>query len=91
MANVVDVITAADIPGSRTFGIHHPDQPVFAFEEIRYSGEVFAAVAATSPSAARAGAEAVVIDYAEVVKPSTSANTNFKVASAKESGEYYGT
>ena len=61
------VLTAADVPGRPTFGLEVPDQPVLASEVVRYHGEPIAAVAADHPEAARAGAEAVAVEYEPMV------------------------
>ncbi len=57
------VLTAADVPGRPTFGLEASDQPVFASDVVRYHGEPVAAVAAEHPEAARAAAQAVVVEY----------------------------
>jgi xanthine dehydrogenase D subunit len=50
------------------FGMEHQDQPVFAFDVVRYYGEAVAAVAADHPETARRAAAAIVVDY-EVLDP----------------------
>ena len=40
------VLTAADVPGRKTFGVEVADQPVLAIERVRYVGEPIAIVAA---------------------------------------------
>ena len=62
------VVTAADVPGRPTYGLDHPDAPVFASEVVRYAGEPVAAVAADHPEAARLALAAIVVDY-EVTTP----------------------
>jgi xanthine dehydrogenase D subunit len=62
------VVTADDIPASRRYGLEHRDQPVFAFDVVRYAGEPIAAVAADHPETARRACEAMVIEY-EVLEP----------------------
>lgn len=62
------VVTASDVPGRSTFGLEEPDQPVFASDVVRYHGEPVAAVAADHPEAARAAAQAIVVDY-ELLDP----------------------
>jgi xanthine dehydrogenase D subunit len=57
------VITAEDVPGERTYGLEHADQPVFAWDVVRHAGEPVAAVAADHPEAARRAAAAVAVDY----------------------------
>ena len=57
------VLTAQDVPGRRTYGLDYPDQPVFAWDVVRYAGEPIAAVAADHPESARRGSAAVVVEY----------------------------
>jgi CO/xanthine dehydrogenase Mo-binding subunit len=63
MAGVHAVVTADDVPGDRAFGLEHADQPVFARDVVRFTGEAVAAVAADHPVTARRAAEAIVVDY----------------------------
>ncbi len=67
---VVAVVTADDVPGSKYYGLEHRDQPVFAWEVVRYAGEPVAAVAADHPETARRALAAIVVDY-EVLAPVT--------------------
>ncbi len=62
---VVAVITAADVPGDRWNGLIHQDWPcmVGIGEEVRYVGDVVAAVAAHSEVEARAAAAMVDVTY----------------------------
>jgi xanthine dehydrogenase D subunit len=57
------VLTSEDVPGRKTFGLDYPDQPVLAWDVVRYMGEPVAAVAADHPETARRAAAAIVIDY----------------------------
>jgi CO/xanthine dehydrogenase Mo-binding subunit len=57
------VLTADDVPGTATYGLISPDQPVFARDVVRYMGEPVAAVAADHPDTARRALAAVVVDY----------------------------
>jgi xanthine dehydrogenase D subunit len=57
------LVTSEDVPGRKTYGLDYPDQPVFAFDVVRYQGEPVAAVAADHPETARRAAAAVVVDY----------------------------
>ena len=59
IGGVVDVITQQDVPGRRGFGMHVPDQPVFADGECNYWGEPIAVVAASDLETARAGVRAI--------------------------------
>ena len=62
------VITNDDLWGSRTYGLEHHDQPVFADGVVRFHGEPVAAVAADHPETARRAAGAVAIHY-DVLDP----------------------
>jgi CO/xanthine dehydrogenase Mo-binding subunit len=62
------VITNDDLWGSRTYGLEHHDQPVFADQVVRYHGEPVAAVAADHPEIARRAAAAIAVDY-DVLDP----------------------
>jgi xanthine dehydrogenase D subunit len=64
------VLTHEDVPGRKTFGLEVPDQPVLAWNTVRYHGEPVAIVAADHPETARRAAEAVEVDY-EVLEPLT--------------------
>ena len=57
------MITSEDVPGLKTYGLDYPDQPVFAWDVVRYMGEPVAAVAADHPETARRAAAAIVVDY----------------------------
>ena len=60
------VLTADDVPGERTYGLEHADQPVFAHDVVMHIGEPIAAVAADHPDTARRAARAIVVDYEEL-------------------------
>lgn len=68
MPGVRAVLTQKDVPGSPNFGHVFRDQPVLAFDRVRYFGEPVAILAAESVEAARQAAAAVVVDY-EVLEP----------------------
>ena len=53
------VLTHADVPGRRTYGLEHADQPVLAFPDVRFKGEPIAIVAADHPETARRAAAAI--------------------------------
>jgi xanthine dehydrogenase D subunit len=57
------VLTADDVPGTATYGLISPDQPVFAHDVVRYMGEPVAAVAADHPDTARRALAAIAVDY----------------------------
>src|SRR4051812_43995870 len=63
MAGVHAVLTHADVPGAKTYGLEFPDQPVLAIDRVRYYGEPVALVAAEHPEQARRAAEAIVVEY----------------------------
>ncbi|MCL4423621.1 MAG: xanthine dehydrogenase subunit D [Actinobacteria bacterium] len=60
------VLTAADVPGSKTYGLEQSDQPVFASHVVRYVGEPVAAIGADHPEIARRAARAIQIGYEEL-------------------------
>src|SRR3712207_1986965 len=72
MAGVRAVLTHEDVPGRKVFGMEIPDQPVLAWEHIRYQGEPVAAVAADHPETARRALEKIAVEY-EVLEPLTDA------------------
>ena len=53
------VLTSDDVPGRKTYGLDYPDQPVFAWDVVRFMGEPVAAVAADHPETARRAAAAI--------------------------------
>jgi xanthine dehydrogenase D subunit len=57
------VITNADLWGSRTYGLEHHDQPVFANEVALFHGEPIAAVAADHPEIAARAVAAIDVEY----------------------------
>jgi CO/xanthine dehydrogenase Mo-binding subunit len=57
------VLTHADVPGQKTYGLEFPDQPVLAIDRVRYYGEPVAVVAAEEPEQARRAAAAVRVEY----------------------------
>lgn len=59
---VVAVLTAADVPYN-AFGLIDHDQPVLCGSVVRFAGDKVAVVVAESDTAARAGADAVVVAY----------------------------
>ena len=62
---VAAVLTAADVPGERWYGLIEQDWPGFVAvgEEVRYVGDVLAAVAACDRHTARAAAALVEVEY----------------------------
>ena len=57
------VLTAEDVPGKKTYGLEFADQPVLAWDRVRYVGEPVAIVAAEHPELARRAAARIVVDY----------------------------
>ena len=72
MAGVRAVLTHEDVPGRKVYGMEIPDQPVLAWERVRYQGEPVAVVAADHPETARRALEKIRVEY-EVLDPVTSA------------------
>ena len=64
------VLTHEDVPGAKYYGLEITDQPVLAIDEVRYTGEPVAIVAADHPETARRAAAKIVVDY-EVLEPIT--------------------
>ncbi len=60
------VLTHADVPGEKTYGLEFADQPVLAIDRVRYHGEPVALVAADHPEQARRAAEAIIVEYQEL-------------------------
>jgi xanthine dehydrogenase D subunit len=68
MSGVHAVLTSADIPGKKTYGLIVTDCPVLAIDEVRYHGEPVAIVAADDLDTARRACKLIVVDY-EVLEP----------------------
>ncbi len=68
MPGVAAVLTHEDVPGRKVYGMEVPDQPVLAWEKIRYAGEAVALVAADHPETARRALEKISVEY-EVLEP----------------------
>ena len=66
MPGVHAVLTHEDVPGEKRYGLEFQDQPVLAFDRVRYFGEPVAIVAAEHPEQARRAAEAVRVEYEEL-------------------------
>src|SRR6266508_4575246 len=59
-------LLADDVPGKRTYGLEFADQPVLAFERVRYQGEPVAIVAAEHPELARRAAGRIAVEYEQL-------------------------
>jgi xanthine dehydrogenase D subunit len=59
-------LTHEDVPGRKVYGMEVADQPVLAFDRVRYQGEPVAIVAADHPETARRAAEAIAVRYEEL-------------------------
>jgi xanthine dehydrogenase D subunit len=70
MVGVHAVLTQADVPGQKLYGLEIQDQPVLAIDLVRYWGEAVALVAADHPERARRAAQAVRVVY-DVLEPLT--------------------
>ena len=68
MPGVHAVLTHEDVPGRKVYGMEIPDQPVLAWEHVRYQGEPVAIVAADHPETARRAVEKIAVEY-EVLDP----------------------
>jgi xanthine dehydrogenase D subunit len=64
------VLTHEDVPGRKVYGLEIADQPVLAFDVVRYRGESVALVAAEHPEQARRAAQKVRVAY-ELLTPVT--------------------
>ncbi len=62
------VLTHEDVPGNKRYGLEFQDQPVLAYDKVRYKGEAVAVVAADHPETARRAMERIKVDY-EVLDP----------------------
>ncbi len=57
------VLLAEDVPGNKTFGLEFADQPVIAWDRLRYVGEAVAILAAVDLETAKRAAEKIVVRY----------------------------
>ena len=72
LPGVAAVLTHEDVPGAKTYGLEHKDQPVLAWDQVRYQGEPVALVAADHPETARRAAARIEAAY-QVLPPVTGA------------------
>jgi CO/xanthine dehydrogenase Mo-binding subunit len=63
MPGVHAVLTHHDVPGEKRYGLEFADQPVLAFERVRYYGEPIALVAAEHPEQARRAAARIKVEF----------------------------
>ncbi|MDR7503514.1 MAG: xanthine dehydrogenase subunit D, partial [Armatimonadota bacterium] len=56
-------LVAADVPGKKVYGLEIPDQPVLAWDRVRYQGEPVAILAAIDLETARRAADRVRVVY----------------------------
>jgi xanthine dehydrogenase D subunit len=66
------VLTHADVPGRKVYGLELADQPVLAWDQVRYQGEPVALVAADHPQTARRALAEIKVGY-RVLPPLTDA------------------
>ncbi|MFI5298528.1 MAG: xanthine dehydrogenase molybdopterin binding subunit [Polyangiales bacterium] len=64
MPGVVDVLTAAEIPGLNDIGAIRRDEPLLASGGVRFAGQMIAVVVAKTITEARSAAAKVVVEYA---------------------------
>ncbi len=64
MPGVVDIITAAEIPGENEIGAIRKDEPLLAAHEVLFVGQMVAMVVAQTLAQARAAAATIVVEYA---------------------------
>ena len=64
------VLTHEHVPGRKVYGLEVADQPVLAWDVVRYQGEPVAVVAADHPETARRAARLVHVAY-DVLEPLT--------------------
>jgi xanthine dehydrogenase D subunit len=72
LPGVAAVLTHEDVPGHKTYGLEHSDQPVLASGQVRYQGEPVALVAADHPETARRAVARITVGY-QVLPPLTDA------------------
>ena len=70
MPGIHAVLTHADVPGEKRYGLEFADQPVLVIDRVRYFGEPVAIVAAEHPEQARRAAARIRVAY-ETLAPVT--------------------
>jgi CO/xanthine dehydrogenase Mo-binding subunit len=68
LSGVHAVLTHEDVPGRKVYGMEIPDQPVLAWDRVRYQGEAVALVAADHPETARRALDRIEVTY-DVLEP----------------------
>ncbi|MBI2341462.1 MAG: xanthine dehydrogenase family protein molybdopterin-binding subunit [Deltaproteobacteria bacterium] len=68
LKGVIDIITAEECPGSKTFGQIEKDFYILAYGKVRCMGDVIAVAAAENKEAASAAAKLIKVEY-EPLKP----------------------
>lgn len=63
VSGVLKVVTHKDIPGVNDVGYVIPDQPLLAYNKVRYIGDTIALIVAEDPYIAEEAAEKVYVDY----------------------------
>jgi aldehyde oxidoreductase len=66
LRGVVRVITHADVPGHKCYGLVKPHQPILAFDRVRMMGDPVAMVLAETQEVADAAARLVKVTYREL-------------------------
>jgi xanthine dehydrogenase D subunit len=82
LAGVRAVLTHADVPGRKVYGLEIPDQPVLAWDQVRYQGEAVAIVAADHPETARRALGEIAVAYREL-EPVTDARAALEAGAAR--------
>jgi xanthine dehydrogenase molybdenum-binding subunit len=87
---VVAVATHRDVPGDRWYGLIHKDWPGFVAEgeEVRYVGDVIAAIAAVDQHTAQAAADLVDVEYE--VRPAVTSTDAALAPGAPQVNPVYG-
>src|SRR3989442_6533182 len=68
-AGVCAVLTHADVPGKKTFGLDVQDQPVLAVDVVRYAGEAASLGASRNTPPARAALQKIARHYHGLAPP----------------------
>jgi len=63
---VICVLTAQDIPGRNSFGVLVKDQPILAFDKVRYMGDAIAVVAGETKAIVDEALKKIHVEYKEL-------------------------